>query len=115
MCSQAAHASMKVILDMMEDYQIGPGRNIKKQLVVVDGSVLDDWINGLFTKITCGCDSLEELENLYKKAQSLKLPCSIITDMGLTEFKGIPTITAVAIGPDVSEKIDLITGNLNLL
>jgi len=43
------------------------------------------------------------------------LPCSIITDAGDTEFHGVPTKTTVGIGPDESEKIDVITGNLKLL
>ena len=40
---------------------------------------------------------------------------SLIQDAGLTEFKGIPTLTCCAIGPNESEKIDLITGSLQLL
>lgn len=128
MCSMAAHASLKVILDMMTDYDPWddmdnfptfdkgkPPRYTEKTLTVIHKSPLDNWINGLFTKITCGCDSLEELEDLYLKAKSLKLPCSKITDMGLTEFGGVPTITAIAIGPAESDQIDKITSDLKLL
>lgn len=34
---------------------------------------------------------------------------------GKTEFHGVPTRTCLAIGPDDSEKIDAITGQLQLL
>ena len=34
---------------------------------------------------------------------------------GFTEFNGVPTFTCIAVGPDKSEKIDLITGGLPLL
>jgi PTH2 family peptidyl-tRNA hydrolase len=39
----------------------------------------------------------------------------VVTDSGLTEFGGVPTKTCVAIGPDKSSKIDIITGGLELL
>ena len=115
MVSQGAHASMKVILDMMDNYSIGPSENVEKRLVVRKGSALENWINGLFTKITCSCDSLEELDQLYDNAINASLPCSRITDVGLTEFNNVPTVTAIAIGPAESEKIDTITKQLKLL
>ena len=43
------------------------------------------------------------------------LPCALIQDSGLTEFKGIPTYTCCAIGPAKEELIDEITGDLPLL
>jgi PTH2 family peptidyl-tRNA hydrolase len=39
----------------------------------------------------------------------------LIIDSGKTEFGGVPTKTCLAIGPDYSEKIDKVTGNLKLL
>jgi len=39
----------------------------------------------------------------------------LITDSGKTEFHGQPTRTCLAIGPDVADKIDPITGQLELL
>ena len=42
------------------------------------------------------------------------LEVHLIEDSGLTEFHGQVTPTCVAIGPDYSEKIDPITGNLQL-
>lgn len=42
-------------------------------------------------------------------------PCALIQDHGLTEFGGVPTYTAVAIGPAEDVVIDRITGELSLL
>jgi len=39
----------------------------------------------------------------------------LITDSGKTEFHGHRTRTCVAIGPDAADKIDEITGQLQLL
>jgi peptidyl-tRNA hydrolase len=37
------------------------------------------------------------------------------TDSGKTEFPGEPTNTCLAIGPDDADKIDAVTGELQLL
>ena len=73
------------------------------------------WKDGIFTKACLGVDSEEELLDIYNKAQEAGLPVALITDSGLTEFKGVPTNTCMAIGPDRIEKIDAITGHLKLL
>ncbi|MFC1681606.1 peptidyl-tRNA hydrolase [Pseudomonadota bacterium] len=38
----------------------------------------------------------------------------LIRDSGRTEFGGVPTLTACAIGPDDSDKIDAVTKDLKL-
>ena len=55
-----------------------------------------------------------EAEELEKQAKKLALPCALITDRGLTE---VPpgTITCLGIGPAPTEKIDRVTGALQLL
>jgi len=112
--SQCAHASMKVILDQMVD--VWPGTNsYAKQLDIDVDSPLDQWLSGLFTKIVVYVNSEEELMNIYNNAIKEEIICSLIEDAGLTEFKGVPTKTCCAIGPDYEEKIDKITGHLNLL
>lgn len=58
--------------------------------------------------------SEEELLDIYNKAIEAVLPCSLIKDAGLTEFKE-PTYTAVAIGPSRPNDVDKITGHLKLL
>lgn len=65
-------------------------------------------------KVVVEVESEEELMKIYEEAKSSGLACCLVRDAGLTE---IPpgTATAVAIGPDLSEKIDRITGGLRLL
>lgn len=73
------------------------------------------WLQGKFTKITVKVDSLEELLELHEKVKLTKLPYALITDAGDTEFKGVPTVTCLGIGPAYSDEIDEITGHLKLL
>ena len=114
MCAQAAHASMKVILDMMEKTD-DDGVITYSLTNMYYGQPLYHWISNLFTKVVVACDSEEELFELKKKADDLNIINAIIQDSGKTEFDGEPTYTALAIGPDEIEKINLITGHLKLL
>lgn len=113
MCAQAAHASMKVILDEMCSYKFD--KYTHYHMSVNEKTPMENWLNGTFTKVVVGCDSEEELIDLKNKAIDSEIPCSIIQDIGKTEFHNKPTYTALAIGPGEIEKIDKITGNLKLL
>ena len=73
------------------------------------------WLDGPFKKIAVGVDSEEELFEIYRLAQEATLPCILIKDAGLTEFGGIPTHTAVCVGPGPEDEINKITGELKLL
>ena len=113
MAAQASHASMKVILDMMQrEHQ---SRSTKLSLDIINGSPLDEWINGIFAKVCVYVNSEEELDALYAKAKELNLPCAMIVDSGRTEFNGVSTKTCIAIGPALAEDIDLVTRELPLL
>ena len=114
MMAQAAHASMKVILDGMERKDLGGTRQVLTTSYDY-GSPLEEWINGLFTKVCVSVNSEEELDALYTKAKELNLPCAMIVDAGKTEFNGVPTKTCIAVGPALSEDVDLVTGGLPLL
>ncbi|MEM3056447.1 MAG: peptidyl-tRNA hydrolase Pth2 [Candidatus Bathyarchaeia archaeon] len=72
------------------------------------------WMEEGSKKVILKVDSLEELEELAERAQELGIPNTLIVDRGLTE---IPpgTTTALGVGPDRSEKVDLVTGRLKLL
>jgi len=72
------------------------------------------WIKEGQMKVVLKVNSSTELENLYKKAKKLDLPCELIIDRGLTE---IPpgTITCIGIGPAPVDKVDKVTGDLSLL
>ena len=105
--AQGAHASMSFICRRLQER----------------GSVsLDDfseaersWLTGAFAKVCCRVDSEDELMTIHDMAVEAGLEVHLITDSGKTEFHGVPTRTCLAIGPDNSEKIDAITGQLQLL
>ena len=105
--AQGSHASLGVILDMMK------GDSEVRYLEMED--YLNEWVNGIFTKIAVGCNSENELLSLYEEAKDLDIPTKLITDAGLTEFHGVPTNTCIAIGPYWSDEIDELTKHLKLL
>jgi PTH2 family peptidyl-tRNA hydrolase len=55
------------------------------------------------------------LLKLHQRALEAGLITALIQDAGLTEFGGVPTCTALAIGPDEDAKIDELTKELPLL
>lgn len=65
-------------------------------------------------KVCLKARGLSELEWAYEKAKELNLFCSLITDLGYTQFEGVPTITAVGIGPARKSECDLITKKFQL-
>jgi PTH2 family peptidyl-tRNA hydrolase len=71
-----------------------------------------EWMTGKFTKIGLQVPGLDELMELQEQAEAAHLEAHLITDSGLTEFKGIQTITALAIGPDYADLIDPVTKEL---
>lgn len=73
------------------------------------------WLRGSFAKVCCRVDSEEALMDIYQQAVDSGLEVHLITDSGRTEFHGQPTRTCLAIGPADAEKIDAITGDLQLL
>jgi PTH2 family peptidyl-tRNA hydrolase len=119
--AQVAHASLKVIVDMMRrddmSYPVGTGmqEGVRLLMLLDKGSPAYEWLNGRFTKIVVYVDSEDELRDLYNKAFDKGLPCAFIVDSGFTEFHGNKTATCIAIGPYWSDKIDEITGDLPLL
>lgn len=125
LAAQVAHASMKVITDLMperlviEDVCSSP--NIVAPpysnftLNLHRKSAMYEWLTGSFTKIVVGVNSEKELMDLYVDVQLAGLPHALILDAGKTEFHGQETYTCLAIGPTKDEDIDKITGGLVLL
>lgn len=72
------------------------------------------WLTGSFRKVVCQVTSEAELRALVDKASALGIEARLITDAGLTEFGGVPTVTAAAIGPAWDSLIDQVTGELVL-
>ena len=97
MVAQGCHASMKATLEN------------------IDHPDVKAWLDGRFAKIVVSVDSEDELFEIHRNAKAAGLVCSLIQDAGFTEFNGVPTYTAVAVGPAQSEKVDEITGQLKLL
>lgn len=114
--SQCAHASLKVVVDKLQRISIWslPYEIIK--LVIKKNDPLYIWLfEGAFTKICVYVNSEEELLEVYNKAKEAGIHCALIQDAGRTEFKGVPTYTCCAIGPDYPDVVDKITGELPLL
>lgn len=97
MVAQGAHASLMAVINHASD------------------NYVTTWLATGQTKICVGCDTLDELLELFRKAQQAKILHSLVRDAGKTEFNGVPTITAIAIGPYDDAEIDKITGHLKLL
>src|ERR1051326_7454441 len=90
--AQASHASSMFLLERVKNWM--PSFT-EPQL---------SWLNdGMMTKIVARVDSEEELLGIFHKAQEAGLESHLIQDSGKTEFGGVPTYTAVAIGPDKTE------------
>jgi PTH2 family peptidyl-tRNA hydrolase len=73
------------------------------------------WFHGDQRKIAVGAPDEETLHRVHAQAMAAGLPAALIQDHGLTEFGGVPTYTAVAIGPADAHDIDPITGGFRLL
>jgi len=120
LAAQVAHAAMKVLLDRMSCQEWAENSKFFDDclvwyLVVYESEPMNRWLKGSFTKVVVSVDSEEELLEIKQKAEDAGILCAMVTDAGKTEFKGVPTNTAVAIGPEWASKIDKITGNLKLL
>ena len=124
--AQCAHASLGALLTLFSVYKqelvrlgtfdVEPGKiQYEYNLTFGKDSILNDWLNGKFTKVVVSVDSDEELVALNKALDETYIPHALITDSGLTEFHGIPTNTCLGIGPYEAEEIDKFTGNLPLL
>lgn len=108
MVAQGCHASMKVFFDRQVDPATFPFNGL--YLVVPLTAEMALWVDGLFAKVVLLVESEDEMLRALSLAKIAGLPCALVTDCGLTEFGGVPTNTAVAIGPARAEEIDKITG-----
>lgn len=97
MVAQGAHASMISLIDHQDDPR------------------MIEWLSASFAKVCVRVESEQELCDLIAEAEAAGLLVSVVTDAGRTEFHGVPTLTCAAIGPDLPENLDPITGHLKLL
>jgi len=119
--AQGSHASMKVFFDRIQEYDeeiyvddVAGYDGIRTSWQCDFTPEMEAWKKGIFTKVVCKVDSEEELLDLVRKAKEANIPVALIEDCGKTEFHGIPTKTCCAIGPDNVDKINEITGHLQL-
>ena len=105
--AQGAHASMEFLVSHLrqtQDHQVS---------LSLDKTTID-WLQQGTPKICLQANSEEELHDRYNAALALGLKSYLIQDSGRTEFNGVPTYTACCIGPDLSDSINKVTGDLKL-
>ena len=88
------------------------GDRIQRTIILTQEQ--QEWFSGLFTKISLVVDGEKELEELHAKALAMGLTAHKVVDAGLTEFHGVPTLTCIAIGPHDKDRIDPLTGELDM-
>ena len=107
MIAQGAHASLGAVLQETTDID-------GQRVMLLDARVVR-WMDRGAAKICVSVDSESELLAIHEKAMSAGLLTSLVLDAGFTEFGGVPTHTAVAVGPDEAQKRAAITGSLRRL
>ena len=124
MMAQVAHASLASLLKFFNKEKIEtiPGGYLEPKQEYFRyhvsfgmDTVLADWLEGKFTKVVVYVPGEKELRELDEKLNDTYIPHALITDAGLTEFKGVPTVTCLGIGPGKCEDIDKFTKELPLL
>lgn len=117
--AQVAHASMKVFFDRKITFHGTPSGQENadgtlsmppQYLMVPLDPAMAAWVFGTFTKIVLSVESEADLLRVFEEAKARRLPTALVTDLGATEFHGVPTNTTVAIGPTDASEIDIITG-----
>lgn len=121
MCSQASHASMAFITKKSTvEWFHGGFENASyffKKYIPSDGhpQIIRHWLENSFRKICVYVNSEEELVSIYEKALAAGMISHLVEDNGATEFNGVKTKTAIAIGPAWDEDFVGITDHLPLL
>ena len=106
--AQGSHAAMEFLISQLR------GQPLLKSRKVELNSEEQIWVDEGMAKICLRVESEEMLVEYHEKALSSGIKSFLIRDSGRTEFGGVPTLTACAIGPANSEKLDPVTGDLVL-
>lgn len=77
-------------------------------------SELASWLANSFKKVVVYVETEEELVAVHEAAIAAGLESHLITDNGTTEFGGVPTKTAVGIGPHEESRFEGVTNHLPL-
>lgn len=118
--AQASHASIAFLTKGMRasythDYSTTLGVFETRHYNTEQAEEITHWLENSFRKICVYVNSEEELHELHQKALDNRLISYIIEDNGATEFNGVKTFTALAIGPHWDEKFIGLTDHLPLL
>lgn len=100
--AQGAHASMMFLMRLLKD----PDAYVSQ--------AQEEWIEGSFTKVVLQVADGVALLACYQRACMNEIEAHLVTDNGATEFGGVRTNTAVAIGPERSSVLDPLFGMLKL-
>lgn len=76
---------------------------------------IENWISTGEAKIVVGVKTEQELLDLHARLLQAGVVACLVTDSGLTEFNGVPTITALGVGPNTAEILDPFTRHLKLM
>lgn len=109
MIAQACHASLGAMHGGVVHYTTPLSAQSENQ------DSLKHWLENSYRKIVVSVDSLKELLTYNRIAAQSGLRTHLVQDSGLTEFDGVPTYTALAIGPNWDDEIDPLTKDLKLL
>lgn len=110
--AQGSHAAGEFIVHQLREKLLAGGSHSPVAVELTPAEV--SWITLGIAKVCLQVGSEEELLRYFESAKAAGLPAHVIRDSGRTEFHGVPTFTACAIGPAEVEKIDAITGELSL-
>ncbi len=108
--AQGAHASMAWLRQRVMPHLTPAG--VADQVPFTEAERA--WLDGSLRKVTVKVGSEAELLAVYDRALEAGVLVQLITDRGLTEFGGTPTRTCLAVGPDHDDRVDPVTGDLEL-
>lgn len=122
--AQGSHASMAFLTKtgtMNHDFEYGGlGSDyheffFKRCFYKEQYSMIKHWLENSFRKIVCYVESEQELIDLHEASLAKGLISHLVEDNGLTEFNGVKTKTAIAIGPAYDSMFEGLTDGLKLL
>jgi PTH2 family peptidyl-tRNA hydrolase len=108
--AQGAHASMAWLRQRIMPHLTPAGTADQVRLSEAERA----WLEGSLRKVTVKVGSEAELMAVHDKAVESGVLVHLVTDRGLTEFGGVPTRTCLAVGPDYDDRVDPVTGDLEL-
>ncbi len=107
--AQGSHASMDFIVSSLRPQLSAAAEG---PLTIQLSAEERIWLREGMAKVCLRVASEEDLLHYHNLARREGLRSHLIQDSGRTEFHGQPTYTACAIGPEESDKIDVLTGEL---